>query len=153
MRYTGMRPGEAVQLRRADIDMSGPIWLYRPRRHKMSYRGLSRVVPIGARGQEILKPFFKPEIGTPLFSPRETMRALWEEQRAKRKTKVFPYQVRDWNRRLMRLGDSYSVVQLDVAIRRACNKANVPPFGANRLRHLHATNIRKRFGIEAASTV
>src|SRR5262249_31500211 len=58
MRYTGMRPGEAVQIRRADIDMSAQIWEYKPRHHKMSYRGMNRIIPIGPKGQEILRPFF-----------------------------------------------------------------------------------------------
>ncbi len=30
-RLTGMRPGEVCRLRRADLDMSGEIWLYRPK--------------------------------------------------------------------------------------------------------------------------
>jgi hypothetical protein len=31
---TGMRPGELVVLRAYDMDMTGPVWLYRPSSHK-----------------------------------------------------------------------------------------------------------------------
>ena len=43
---TGMRPGEVCALRPADIDTSGPVWAYRPGRHKTSWRGRARVVSI-----------------------------------------------------------------------------------------------------------
>ena len=38
-RRTGCRPGEACSLRRRDIDTGGTVWLYRPFRHKLAYRG------------------------------------------------------------------------------------------------------------------
>jgi integrase len=47
LRLTGMRPGEAVQMRPADLDRAGPVWLYRPVQHKKRWRELDRVVPIG----------------------------------------------------------------------------------------------------------
>jgi hypothetical protein len=31
-RLTGMRPGEVCQMRACDLDLSGPVWLYRPGR-------------------------------------------------------------------------------------------------------------------------
>src|SRR5262249_52185173 len=57
MRVTGMRPGEAVQIRAADLDRTGDVWLYRPEQHKKRWRGLDRAIPIGPRGQVILGPF------------------------------------------------------------------------------------------------
>src|ERR1035438_518543 len=40
-----------------------------------------------------------------------------------------------------------------MAIRRACQKAGVEPWSANRLRHLAATTIRRQFSLEAARVV
>jgi integrase len=64
---TGMRPGELVLMRTIDLDMSGKVWLYRPGsdegpygRHKNAYRGQQRVVSIGPRAQEVLKPWLLP---------------------------------------------------------------------------------------------
>jgi integrase len=56
-RWTGMRPGEVCRLKLAEIDHSGPVWLYRPGRHKTRHRGKTRVVPIGPRGQAVLLAF------------------------------------------------------------------------------------------------
>jgi len=61
---TGMRPGELVIMRPSDIDRSGAVWHYRPERHKNSYRGSERIVSIGPRGQEILRPFLLRPAGT-----------------------------------------------------------------------------------------
>lgn len=70
---TGMRPGELVTMRGCDIDMSGKTWLYRPSRHKTEHHGHTRVVPIGPRGQAIVRRHLKTDIQAFLFSPAETM--------------------------------------------------------------------------------
>src|SRR5690606_2545752 len=36
---TGMRPGEVVILRGADLDTSGRVWIYWPSHHKNEHRG------------------------------------------------------------------------------------------------------------------
>ena len=165
LRVTGMRPGEAVQMRPADLDRSGPVWHYRPEQHKTRWRQKDRVVPIGPRGQAILAPFLEGRAADAfLFSPREALVALWEEQRARRRSKVYPCQVRGREKRLAAAGESYTVGQLDLAIRRAIVRENkrraklagegsydpVPHWSANRLRHLHGTKVRKLYGLEAA---
>ncbi len=47
---TGMRPQEVVQMRMAEIDRGGRVWLYRPREHKVEHHGMDRVIPIGPIG-------------------------------------------------------------------------------------------------------
>ena len=96
---TGMRPGEVVIMRAIDLDMTGSVWLYRPGSdqgphgtHKTAWRGHHRVIAIGPRGQEVIKPFLKTDLYAYLFSPAETMAAFRQEQRSKRKTKVQPSQ-------------------------------------------------------------
>jgi len=89
-RLTGCRPGEACAIRRCDIDMGGSIWLYRPPHHKTAWRGKRRTVAIGPRAQELLKPFFTPDIADYLFSPARAVDELRAERSAKRKTPRYP---------------------------------------------------------------
>src|SRR5262249_54062610 len=50
-RLAGMRPGEVCRMRAADIDMTEDIWLFRPRRHKNSWRGQSRVIALSPKAK------------------------------------------------------------------------------------------------------
>jgi integrase len=50
-RLTDMRPGEAVTIRRADIDTGGAVWLYRPQQHKMAYKNRPRTIAIGPKAK------------------------------------------------------------------------------------------------------
>jgi integrase len=59
---SGMRSGEVRTLRTADVDRSGAVWLYRPRRHKTAWRGHSRVVVLGPEAQAILGPWLRPDV-------------------------------------------------------------------------------------------
>jgi integrase len=58
---TGMRSGEVRVMRTVDIDTSGPVWFYRPPRHKGTWREKDRVIYIGPQAQEVLQPFLKPD--------------------------------------------------------------------------------------------
>ena len=152
MRLTGMRPGETCSMQRRLIDMSGPIWIYSPDRHKNAWRGQGRVIALGPKAQAIIKPFLRAELNAYLFSPKEGMLAIWSRQRQARKSKVYPSQSKPRTKNLRRLRDRYTTAAVDLAIHRACDKARIDRWSANRLRHLHATEVRKLFGIEAAST-
>lgn len=70
-RYTGMRPGEVVIMRPCDIKKSGAIWVFEPYTHKNKYRGHRRLVPLGPKAQELLKPFMNRKAEEFLFSPVE----------------------------------------------------------------------------------
>src|SRR5262249_54843530 len=89
---TGMRPGEACAMRACDIDMSGDVWLYRPRQHKTRYKGKERIVHLGPKAQAVVKEFLKLDTLAFLFSPRDAVAALRARQRSQRKTKVQPSQ-------------------------------------------------------------
>jgi integrase len=56
-RLTGMRPGEMVIMRPADIDRSEDIWVYIPERHKTEHHGKRRAVYIGPKAQAVLGPW------------------------------------------------------------------------------------------------
>jgi integrase len=89
----------------------------------------------------------------PLFSPAVDALERSLDRRAKRKTPVQPSQR---NRRKKRPKapprDRYDRHSYAQALRRACEKAGVPPFAPNTLRHARATEIRARYGLEAAQT-
>jgi integrase len=152
-----MRPGEVCRLRPCDVDRSGPVWLYRPGRHKTAYRGRERVVPIGPKAQAVLTCWLEqPGLSDtdPVFSPRRAMEALRARMRAARKTKVQPSQ-RDRRRKTPKKlpGEWYTPLAYAHAIARACERAGVPRWSPHRLRHTAATEIRSRFGLEAAQVV
>jgi integrase len=86
-----------------------------------------------------------------LFSPADAMRERDEDRRARRKSKVQPSQVcRKKARAKKRPGPFFSRVSYAAAVYLACDRAGVPRWHANQLRHTHATEVRKRYGLEAA---
>ncbi|MEX2559493.1 MAG: hypothetical protein WD403_06240 [Pirellulales bacterium] len=52
----GVRPGEVVVTRAADINMAGDIWLYRPGDHKTAHHGHTLLKAIPRRAQELINP-------------------------------------------------------------------------------------------------
>jgi integrase len=89
-RLTGCRPGEACRLRRRDIEMGGPVWLYRPSHHKGGWRGKPQTIAIGPKAQELLKEFFTPHIDDYLFSPRRAVEEVRAVRSENRKTPRYP---------------------------------------------------------------
>jgi integrase len=153
-RLSAMRPNEVVAMRAADLDTSGPAWVYRPASHKMEHKGKGRVVFLGPRAQAILRPWFRPSLEEHLFQPREASAARRTALRATRKTPVQPSQ-RDRSRpgARRRPGVRYTVQTYRAAIYRACEAAGVPMWSPNRLRHNAATRLRREFGLDTAQVV
>lgn len=150
-RLTGMRPGEVCELRRADIDTTGPVWQYHPSRHKTAWRGKPRVVPIGPRAQSVLAEFLTAAPDEFVFSPRRLMAERRVALRTKRKTAVQPSQVcRKKARPKRRPGDHYTSATYAQAVRKAAAKAGVPVWSPNQLRHTRGTEVRQRYGLDAA---
>ena len=116
---TGMRPGEVIAMRMADLDMAGEVWVYRPVQHKTAWRGHEREILLGPKAQEVLRRVLGKglRVGC-LFRPRKR-----------------PGYTRD---------------VYGNAVIRACERAGVPRFRPNQIRHLVATEVRKTFGLEAA---
>lgn len=159
-RVTGMRPAEVCLMRAADIDATGPVWTYRPAHHKTLHHGKVRTVTIGPRGQDILKPWIAaaPTADDYLFSPRRAVEARAAERRLARVVPIRPKQ--EARRAKLRAkvrkrppGERYDAHGYNRAIARACRRAGVPTWGPNRLRHNYATDIRRRFGLEAAQVL
>jgi integrase len=181
MRLTGMRPGEVVIMRSADLDMAGRVWVYRPSSHKTEHRDKRREVYLGPAAQAVVRPWLKTDLSAFLFSPKDRMEELWEERRQKRRTPRTPSQrARKRNRISEReLGDHYTPDSLRIAVRVACAKAfSHPTIGQidpaertpeqqaesrrwdrehawhpNQLRHSAATRIRREEGVDMARII
>jgi len=167
-RLTGMRPCEVVIMRPCDIQRGADIWIYGPYDHRNRWRGHRKLIPLGPRAQDILKPFLEREPTSFLFSPREA--EAWHKQRRplhckqSRKTPIYPSERRarekaQLARRIRKPkkekrdhydSDSYRRA-INYGIKRA-RKAGVeiPHWHPHQLRHTRGTEVREKYGIEAA---
>jgi integrase len=179
-RLTGARPGEVCQLRPMDLDRTAKVWQYRPASHKTEHHGRARIIFVGPQAQGILLPYlYMPADVRPFplrpadaccFSPAESEDKRRGELRARRKTRLQPSQR---NRRKAKPArapsTAYNKSSYHRAILRGVGKANrtieeeakkqgteprlIPQWHPNQLRHSAATEIRRKFGLEAAQTV
>lgn len=152
-RFTGMRPAEVCVVRPQDVDTTGEVWLYRPQSHKTEHHGHQRVICIGPQGQVILRPYLLRESSAFCFCPADSERKRRREQFVRRVTPLScgnrpgTKRVRNPNRAP---GDRYTPDSYRRAIKRATEAAKVNRWHPNQLRHSAATNIRAKFGLEAA---
>jgi integrase len=154
-RLTGMRPQEVVLLRPLDIDMSGPVWEYRPARHKTEHHERDRIVFIGPRAQALLRPYLPLNVADFFFCPRRAEEQRSAKRRQERKSPMTPSQARRKPKANRRRAprDRYDVPGYRRAIRRGCVKAGLTVWKPNELRHARGTDIRRRYGLEAAQAV
>jgi integrase len=170
-RLTGMRPCEVVIMRRCDINQGESVWLYEPFTHKNKWRDHRRLVPLGPKAQEILRPLLGRDADTFLFSPKDAEAWRIQDQAARvgknRKTRIFPCELRSRElrkqKRISRVrrrapGDRYDTASyrraISYAIVRACKAGHdVPHWHPNQLRHTCATELRRLHGLEAAQVI
>jgi len=153
--WSACRPGEACVLRTIDVNMGGRIWEYRPHSHKAEHHNKERVVYLGPHAQEVIKLWIKSDLCGYLFSPREA-RTWYYAQRAKNRKTPLPPGQRKRRRKpnpKRAPGNRYLTRAYDHAIERACERAGVPSWTPNQLRHNAATRIRAAYGIEAARII
>lgn len=141
-RLTGMRPSEVFQMRMADIEMSGEVWIYKPQKSK-SERYHKRVVGLGELEQTILnRRFAGKQKKDFLFTPADSVRDRWQRQDCD-------------GRYLSQLKEMYSKDSYRRAIVRGIEKArragaDVRDWTPYQLRHAGATAISKLLGRSAA---
>jgi integrase len=155
---TGARPGEVLGMRWGEIDRSGGVWIFKPAQHKTAYRGHSRQIAIGPKAQEVLGKYLNRSPDAFLFSPREAVEQMRARRRAERKTPVWASHAARYAKQKRKKpkrapGERYHPNQLGKAIARACQTAGVPGWHPHQCRHTAATEIRRRFGLEAAQVV
>jgi integrase len=167
-RLTGCRPGEVCLLRPCDVDTAGEVWRYAPESHKTEHHGRERVIFVGPKAQDILRPYLLRDKVTYCFVPAEAERERNAVKRASRQSPMTPSQSRRRAKRKRSRppGERYTANSYRRAVHRACALAFPPPvdlpedeqkewrkahqWHPNRLRHSAATLIRQRFGLEAA---
>jgi integrase len=147
----GGRPQDMIEMKPCDIDRSGPVWEYRPGRHKTEHRDRERIIFLGPRAQELLRPCLE-GIGPDeyVFSPRRAEAARMKELRLRR---GLPVDKPSRDRGRWNLRDHYDADSYRRAVRRACLKAVIPIWCPLQLRHAAGTLIRKRYGLEASQAV
>jgi integrase len=159
---TGMRSGELCRMRPCDMDTSGAIWRYVPQRHKTQHHDIHRIIPIGPRGQKILKPFMDREPDKYCFSPRESMAQRFLERSSTRTTPLSCGNKPGTNTKSnprSTPGDYYdpncyrsAVVYAIKAARKSgkFEENEIIDIHPHQLRHTTATIVRKEFGLDAA---
>ena len=125
-RHTGMRPTEVLTMRVRDLVKVKEGYTYTLVEDKTSYRrraGEKRVVNLGRHAAKAVKPYLVGKPDDAFVFPVG-------------KDVYVPYKPTSYGR----------------AISRAAAKAGVPHWTPYQLRHLFATEVRARFGLEAAQT-
>jgi integrase len=127
---TGCRPSEVCLLRPIDIDMRNPnCWVYRPTRHKNEHHDHERLVLIGPRAQEVLRPYLGTRLDAYCFSPATSEQERRIEQRRNRRTPMTPSQERRQPERCPKRPkrDHYDETSYRNAVYRACERAFPAP--------------------------
>ena len=137
---TACRPAEVCVLRPMDLDRANPgCWIYRPGSdqgahgaHKTAHHGHERLVFLGPRAQEVLRPFLDTRGDAYCFSPAGSEAARATERRGRRETPLYPSHLERREReRKARRGraprDRYDTHSYRRAIARACDLAFPPP--------------------------
>lgn len=152
--FSGMRPGEVCRVRAIDIEQEGTVWVCRPSRHKTEHHGHACERLLGPKAQEVLAPFLQRDPQEFVFSPSESEVERNLGKRARRAVPQWPSHTKRYaSEPSGRAGDCYSTESYRRAVQRACKKAGVAVWTPNQLRHARATEVRKRYGLEAAQVV
>lgn len=156
--YSGMRPGEVCSLTGAQLDRTGPVWIYRPKQHKGVWKGRERIVRIGPRAQKVLRPLLKLDPEAAILSPRDAIAEQKAVKAATRKTRVQPSQRLRAQRAAanpkLEVDEFYDANTYRRAVHRACDQAaGVPRWSPHRLRHACATRLFEAGDYEAARAV
>jgi integrase len=171
---TGMRPGEVVLMRGCDLDTTGALWTFSPAKHKGQVHGHTRVIYVGPKSQEVIRPFLKTDLQAYLYSPADAERDRRERLHALRLTPLSCGN-KPGNNRCRRptrtAGERYTVASYYRAVVRACDAAFPVPdeiasdaekvtawrkehrWHVHQLRHRAATDLRKQYGVEVAQVM
>ena len=156
---TGVRSDTICCLRPVDVDRLGPIWIYRPHRHKTQHHGHDLIVPLGPKAQAILLPYMDRPEESYCFSPAESMEKLRSGQRRHAKTQQTSkpvkapgacYTSQSYWRAIARAIDRVNAAEAKQAAQEGRSPVIVPHWHPHQLRHALATEVRRRFGLEAA---
>jgi integrase len=129
-----------------DFSSANGNWVYCPFTHKTERWGPDKFITLGKKAQAILTPFLNAcELETEyVFNPSKIVARI-DKQRTKpgKKTK----------KRKRYVADCYNDRTYRQQIERACDKAGIPHWTPNQLRHAKATETRRKHGLEATQSV
>ena len=152
----GCRPGEVCSIKPCMVDRSSDVWTVTLTEHKGAWRGHERFIYVGPKAQSILSKYLLRSSDAYCFSPVESEKQRLDARHAARVTPLSCGNKPGSNvARTPRKkpGECFTAGTYARSIRSACLRAEVTPWAPNQLRHLAATNIRKKFGLEAASVL
>lgn len=181
-RLTGCRPSEVCRLRPIDIERHDDIWLFSLGEHKTDHHDRERIVAIGPQAQAVLAKYLPRDPQKHCFRPIDSELNRRRAVHERRRTPLSCGDKPGTNRRLCPKrppGESYEVSSYRRAINRACDLAfphstlstirkkdltaeqlaelkqwqSDHRWSPNQLRHTAATEIRRKFGLEAAQIV
>lgn len=157
MRYSNCRAEDVVIMRGQDLIKKGELLEYRPAHHKNAWREAAcpshqRVILMGARCQDVLRPFLHRDRAAFVFSPRDALAEHVARRGLLRKTRPTPSELR--KRKALPTcvpGERYTVNTFQQAVRRACRRAQVQAWSVLQVRHTRGTEVRERYGLEGAA--
>ncbi len=165
-RLAAMRPNEVCRMKVGDLDRSGEIWIYRPEKHKGTWRGHGKSVPLGPPEQRIIGPRLEGKLPeNAVFSPREAVAEHKSRNAAQRKTPVQPSQVKRAADRAKnpksRVREFYDSTSYRKAVEYGIASANralpasarIPHWTPYQLRHAAVTEITLTAGLDVARAV
>jgi integrase len=173
---TGCRPGEVCRITPSMVDRSGDVWKVRLADHKTAYRGKERTIYVGPKAQVVLAPYLLRASDSHCFSPVESEKQRRAAVHAQRKTKAscgntpgYSERTRQARKPRKQPGECWTTGSYAQAIRFACDRAHPCDkkasdsqkaawrkkhrWSPNQLRHAAATDIRKKFGLDAAQVI
>ena len=121
-------------MRPCDIDRTDDVWTYRPESHKGSHLGHDKAIAVGPKAQAVILRYLARDTAMNCFRPIDAERKRGRTPRAT-------------------IRESYSVDSYRRAVERAAKRAGVDHWTPHRLRHTRGTEVRARFGLDAAQAV
>jgi len=156
---TGMRPGEACSMRKADLHDLGGRCYYRPRQHKNLHRGKDREIELLPEVMSFLAPFLLRPPDAFLFDPRDADAELRVEKGRRRTSSIPPsQQARHEGAQRnpkSRIGQRYTTASYGRALARACKRAKLTAsgraFSPHMIRHAATSLVAIEVGMVQAS--
>jgi integrase len=143
MRLTGMRPGEVLSMKAAEIDRTeSSCWVYKPRHHKTSHKGKDRTIFLGPKAQTIILPRLLKAGANALLFPIRCDSLRWAVEKGCQR--AFPHPILSKIPPKKRTDDQEAALE-------AWNKAH--RWHPNQLRHSVGTEVRAKYGLEAAQVL
>ena len=141
-RYTGCRPSEALMIRPMDICRKSVVWSYQPESHKTEHHDMERVIFIGPKAQEVIKPFLERAKDSYCFPPREAESERRRLAHASRRTPINQGNKPKSEGSKQTFGSHYTVGAYRTAIHRICDNIGIPRWSPNQLRTVRTITVR-----------